>query len=118
MHPAKLALAALPLAALVLGAPASATTAPSCHASMSSSRPADYTTTDVIVKTAPGVKVTTVAYYKTTITMHTATAPSSGRALVPYRISRATPGFKVRVGTLVVSGARTASCLASFIPHA
>src|SRR5580698_6494662 len=36
-----------------------------CHATMSNSHPADYTTTDVRVKTAARAYVTTIAHYRT-----------------------------------------------------
>jgi hypothetical protein len=120
MHPLKLAAITAPLAALLVAAPASASAPvkPTCKASMAHPSPADYTTDDVRVSTSPGARVTTVAYYRTTTTVHEATADSTGHALVPYRISDATPGFQVRVGVLVVAGSATASCLARFTPRA
>lgn len=83
---------------------------------MSNSHPADYTTTDVDVVTSPGASITTVAYYRTVISMKATF--ESGSAVIPYYISGATPGFTVKVGVLVVDGGRTASCLTRFTPHA
>jgi len=87
-----------------------------CTASMSNSTPSDYSTTDVLVATAPDAGVTTTAHYKTTDTTHTAVADSTGHADIPYRISRATPGYTVTVDVAVTSGARTGSCSTSFTP--
>jgi hypothetical protein len=98
-------------------ASASSQAALRCHAWMSNNRPKDYTTTDVNVSTVRSAKVRTIAHYKTTDTTHRATANSRGRATVPYYISGATPGFRVRVSVRVKSGGRTAYCHASFIPH-
>ncbi|HTU05691.1 MAG TPA: hypothetical protein VMG13_09085, partial [Trebonia sp.] len=69
MKPVTAVLAA-PAAAAILLVPATASAAPAttalpCSASMSNSRPADYTTTDVLVRTAAHAGVTTVAHYKT-----------------------------------------------------
>ena len=118
-------LAALPAAALALAlvgaVPASASAAKPkplpCAASMSNSRPADYTTTDVLVRTAGLAKVTTVAHYKTTNHKKTATAGKNGRVSVPYYISGATPGYKVKVIVNVSESGRSGSCSTSFTPH-
>jgi hypothetical protein len=88
-----------------------------CSAAMSNARPADYTTTDVRVHTAAHAHVTTVAHYRTTSTTHHRTAGSKGNATVPYYISGATPGYKVKVSVSVVKGSRTGSCSTSFTPH-
>ncbi len=88
-----------------------------CKATMSNAHPADYTTTDVRVHTAAYAHVTTVAHYKTTKTTHHRTAGRKGNATVPYYISGATPGYKVKVSVSVVKGNRTGSCSTSFTPH-
>ncbi len=88
-----------------------------CHASMSNSRPADFTTTDVRVKTAAHAGVTTVAHYRTVNRKHHRTANSAGKATVPYHISGATPGFRVVVKVYVSKGSRKGSCSTSFLPH-
>jgi hypothetical protein len=88
-----------------------------CSASMSNAHPADYTTTDVRVHTAAHAHVTTVAHYKTTNTKHHRTAGSKGNATVPYYISGATPGYRVRVTVRVTRGRRSGSCSTSFTPH-
>lgn len=118
-------LAALPAAALALAlvgaVPASAGVAKPkplpCAASMSNGRPADYTTTDVLVRTAGLAKVTTVAHYKTTNHKKTAKAGTNGRVSVPYYISGATPGYKVKVSVNVSESGRSGSCSTSFTPH-
>jgi hypothetical protein len=88
-----------------------------CGATMTNAHPADYTTTDVRVRTAARAHVTTVAHYKTTKTTHHAAAGSKGNATVPYYISGATPGYKVTVSISVVKGSRTGRCSTSFTPH-
>jgi len=85
---------------------------------MSNSHPADYTTTDVRIATVAHARVTTVAHYRTVNRKHHATANASGRATVPYYISGATPGYRVKVSVSVSSGKRTGSCSTYFTPHA
>lgn len=84
---------------------------------MSNNRPADHTTTYVNVRTVRLAKVRATAHYRTTNTTHHATANSQGRASIAFRISRATPGFRVRVDVRVTSGTRAGSCSTSFTPH-
>ena len=118
-------LAALPAVALTLAfagaAPASASPAKPaplpCHASMSNTHPADYTTVDVQVRTAGLAKVVTVAHYRTTNHQKKRKANAAGRAKVPYYISGATPGYKVKVTVKVSKGGRSGSCSTSFTPH-
>ena len=106
-------------AVLTAGAPASASPAKAlaCHASMSNNRPADYTTTDVRVRTADRAGVTTIAHYRTVNRKYHRTASASGHATVPYYISGATAGFKVVVDVYVHKGGRSGKCSTSFIPH-
>lgn len=88
-----------------------------CAAAMSNPRPADYQTTDVVVQTGiPGASVTATAHYKTTNTTNTATAGSNGTAVVPFRISRATPGYTVTVDVTVAAPGGSATCDTSFTP--
>ena len=116
---------AVPVVPLLLfagyAAPASASSAAArplpCHASMSNSHPADFTTTIVRVRTVARARITTIAHYRTTNTTHHARANAKGRAGIPYRISGATPGFKVKVDVTVRSGRRKGSCQTSFTPH-
>jgi len=112
----------VPAAMAFLLVPGTASAAPtiaplSCQASMSNSRPADYTTTDVRVRTAAHAGVTTVAHYKTVNRKHTGKANAKGDATIAYYISGATPGYKVRVTVQVALGKRSGSCSTSFIPH-
>jgi hypothetical protein len=118
-------LVAIPAAAvsltLVWAVPASASPARPrplpCHASMSSTHPADYTTINVRVRTTGLAKVVTVAHYRTTNHKKKRTANRAGQARVPYYISGATPGYKVKVSVNVSRNGRTGSCSTSFTPH-
>jgi hypothetical protein len=108
--------AAIPSAtAAAAGAAPTATRLP-CHASMSNSRPFDYTTTYVKVHTVGYASVTTIAHYKTTNHKKSGKAGKKGNASIGYYISRATPGYKVVVSVRVVSGKRSGTCSTWFIP--
>jgi hypothetical protein len=87
-----------------------------CHAWVSNSKPRDYSTVDVWVATAKHAAVTTVAHYRTKNTKHTAWASNKGDAEIAYRISDATPGYKVKVSVAVVSGHHGGSCSTSVTP--
>lgn len=89
-----------------------------CHASMSNAHPADYTTTTVNVKSVAEVKITTVAHYRTVNRKHHGRADRQGKAGIPYYISGATPGFRVKVDVTVKWPHRTGHCQTSFTPHA
>lgn len=89
-----------------------------CHASMSNAHPADYTTTTVNVKSVADVRVTTVAHYRTVNRVHHGRANRQGKAGIPYYISGATPGFRVKVDVTVKWPHRTGTCHTSFTPHA
>jgi hypothetical protein len=95
---------------------ASSSTVAACTATMSVAHPPDESTTDVEVATVPNAQVKTVAHYKSTSTSHNGTANGRGRATVPYRISRATAGYQVRVDVTVDAGGGTATCSTSFTP--
>ncbi len=110
--------------AMFMASPATAvatTTAPAaalrCHASMSNSRPKDYTTIYVNVGTVRYAGVTTVAHYKTVNRKHTGEANAEGNAKIRYYISGATPGYQVNVSVTVTSGSSRGTCSTSFIPH-
>jgi hypothetical protein len=94
--------------------PADASRRMPCSASMSNAYPTQNSTTNVLVRTAAAANVTTVAHYKSTDTTHTAKSNSSGRATIPYRISRATHGYRVVVNVTVKKGSAAASCSTSF----
>jgi hypothetical protein len=87
-----------------------------CAASVSTTSPADYHTVYVYVRTAPGVKVTTVAHYKTTDNQKSAVTDEAGRATIAYYISGATPGFTVTVSVTASASSKTATCATSFTP--
>ena len=100
-----------------LPAHATPTSAPlTCHASMSNAHPQKNTTIDVLVSTAGGAAVTTAAHYKSTTTTHHGVANSAGKAVIAYKISRATAGFRVVVSVEVQKGNRLGSCSTSFTP--
>jgi hypothetical protein len=84
---------------------------------MSKTRPADFTTTVVHVRTQALVKVFTVAFYKTVNRAYFVRASSSGQAQVTYHISEATPGRKVEVVVTVVRRHHASSCSTSFTPR-
>ena len=120
--------AAPALAALALGITLVAPSAPAasaasarkpipCHASMSNSHPADYTTTSVRVKSVAHAKVTTIAHYKTVNREHHGRTNGHGHASIPYYISGATPGYTVVVSVNVKWPHRSGSCQTSFTPH-
>ena len=88
-----------------------------CHTWVSNSKPKDYSTVDVWVVTAQRAAVTTVAHYKTKNTKHTVRANARGDAEIAYRISDATPGYKVKVSVSVASGHHGGSCSTSFTPR-
>ena len=88
-----------------------------CHASMSNSRPKDYTTIYVNVGTVRYAGVTTIAHYKTVHRKHTGKANAGGNATISCYISGATPGYRVNVSVTVTSGSSRGTCSTSFIPH-
>jgi hypothetical protein len=97
------------------------TTAPAtalmCHASMSNSRPKDYTTIYVNVDSVRYAAITTVAHYKTVYRKHTGKANAGGDATIRYYISGATSGYRVTVSVMVTSGRSSGTCSTSFMPH-
>lgn len=98
-------------------APAAPAAALRCHASMSDSRPKDYTTIYVNIGTVRYAGVTTVAHYKTVNREHAGQANAGGAAKIGYYISGATPGYRVTVSVTVTSGRSRGTCSTSFIPH-
>jgi hypothetical protein len=108
--------AALTFGALPVSA-AHALTSLRCSAWMSNPHPADYTTTKVRVHTVKFAKVKTVAHYRTTNTTHHGKTNSHGRATIPYYISGATPGYRVKVDITVRKNSRVGHCQTAFTPH-
>ena len=118
-------IALIPALALILGVLAPSASAGSiparslaCHASMTNSHPADYTSTGVKVRTVPYAHVKTAAHYRTTTHVKYRTANAQGRRTVWYYISGATPGYRVVVDVYASRYHRTGSCKTSFTPHA
>lgn len=107
---------AVPLAADGAGAQATSRAAHAlpCVARVSNPRPAQYSTVLVAVRTRPSARVTTIAYYRTTSTEHSAVASRTGQATVAYWISRATRGYTVIVRVGVRSGSLSGHCTTSF----
>lgn len=116
-------------AGLVLAAGASVATATAsaadaasrplpCRARMSNVHPKQYSTTDVLVHTAAHARVRTVAHYKTTDHPKSARANGRGNADIPYDISGATAGYRVKVSVTVHKGTRSGHCATSFTPKA
>lgn len=99
-----------------LAGPAITAALKSCTASVTNSRPADYTTTDVKVGTVARAEVFTVAHYKTVNRAYFRVAGSGGRATIAYYVSGAAPGHRVVVDVTVVSGHQANSCSTSFTP--
>jgi hypothetical protein len=88
-----------------------------CRAAMSNGRPYQFTTTNVIVRTAGGALVQATAHYLTTAVPEAAMASKQGVARIPYYISWSTPWYRVNVNVEVSQGSRTASCSTSFTPR-
>lgn len=89
-----------------------------CHAWMTSSRPRDYTSTGVVVRTAGRARVTTIAHYRTVNHKKSRQANAAGHVTIRYYISGATPGFRVVVSVYVSRSGRKGSCSTSFRPRA
>jgi hypothetical protein len=88
-----------------------------CSARVDNPRPTDYLTVTVFVHTIGGAHVTTTAHYRTTSTVETTVASHSGSAVLSYRISRATSGFRVVVTVQVRNGTRSGTCRTYFTPN-
>ena len=88
-----------------------------CRAAMSTGRPYQFTTDNLLVTTAGGAMVQAMAHYLTVTVPEAAVASKQGVARIPYYISLSTPWYKVKVAVTVSSGGRTASCSASFSPR-
>jgi len=116
------ALAAIIPAGTAFARPITAIAAPAaslrCHASMTSSHPADYTSTGVKVRTVPYAGIKTVAHYRTVNHPKRGNADAQGRRTIWYYISGATPGYRVVVNVYVWRHHRKGSCSTSFTPHA
>jgi hypothetical protein len=110
------AVISLGVAGPALAGPATTAALKSCTASVSNSRPADYTTTYLKVRTAADAEVFTVAHYKTVNRAYYRVAGPGGRATIAYYVSGATPGYRVVVDVTVVRGHQANSCSTSFTP--
>jgi hypothetical protein len=88
----------------------------SCNAAPNSPRPAQNSTTIIVVRTSPGALVNVTASYSTTNTTHGASADGAGVALAAFKIGRAKIGHVVPVAVNVSKGGLHASCGTSFLP--
>jgi hypothetical protein len=89
-----------------------------CAVTVSTSRPYQYSTVTVNVSKVPGnVRVTTSAKYKLTTTKKTAKWNSKGQASVKYKISGATPNYRVVVNVTANKGNQKYACSTSFTPR-
>lgn len=89
-----------------------------CIASVSDPTPKQYSTVVIRVRTGkPRAFVRTVANYKTTKTVKRRKSNLQRRANVPYYISGATPGYRVKVNVRVSKNGRSKFCSTSFVPH-
>jgi hypothetical protein len=88
-----------------------------CRAEMSKPNPREFSTTDVVVTTAPRVMAEATARYLISMVHEAAFASARGTARIPYYISLSTPGYRVYVNVIVTSGDRSGSCATSFTPH-
>jgi hypothetical protein len=102
-------------AGVARGAP-TANAALHCVARVNNAHPTDYSTVLVTVKTSGHAHVVTTAHYRTTDTVKSGIASSSGTALIAYRISRATSGYPVMISVSVRLGASHGACKTSFTP--
>jgi len=98
-----------------LGAARAATVVP-CHATASVAQPHTNQTEPVYIATLASAHVTGVAYYKTTNTRKTGITNVRGHLYLYWRISHATPGYRVNVVINVVSGSLRGSCSTYFTP--
>jgi hypothetical protein len=89
-----------------------------CVAWVGNAHPQDYTTEHVYAGTYGNraAQVTVTAHYRTVKTVKYTTVPKPGT--VTYKISDATPGYRVDVQVVVRSGKQSASCATSFTPQA
>jgi len=84
-----------------------------CSASVSNASPSRNATVTVrITSEQPNTSTSATAHYKTTDTSHQTTTDGSGAAAIDFRISAATPGYRVVVDVTVGSS----NCQTSFTP--
>jgi len=88
-----------------------------CRAAMSTGRPYQFTTDNLLVTTAGGAMVQATANYLTVAVPEAAIAGQQGTARIPYYISLSTPLYTVKVAVTVTLGGRTGACSTSFVPR-
>jgi hypothetical protein len=88
-----------------------------CVAWVGNAHPQDYTTEHVYAGTYGNraAQETVTAHYRTVETVKYTTVPKPGT--VTYKISDATPGYRVDVQVVVRSGKQSATCATSFVPQ-
>ena len=85
-----------------------------CTATVSNASPTRNATVTVHISSDyPSASASATAHYKTTDTTNESTTDSAGAASIPFRISSATPGYRVVIDVTV---AGTSRCQTSFTP--
>jgi hypothetical protein len=102
--------------AVLIAPPLASATGLLCTASVNNARPTDYSSVTVTIFSREGARVTATAHYKTTNTVKTGVTGSTGTAIVVYRISRATVGYRVFITVVAKMGKSSGSCRTSFTP--
>jgi hypothetical protein len=88
-----------------------------CTATVTKWHPADGTSVGVRVRTAPGAQISVTAHYRTASRGKSARANAAGRHTFRYRISDATPRYRVKVDVLVSQAGQNGSCATWFTPR-
>jgi hypothetical protein len=108
--------AAIAFALVVPAGTAQAATVVPCRATVSVAHPSTNQTEPVYIATLTNARVTGVAHYKTTNTSKVGTTNIRGHLYLYWRISHATPGYRVNITLAVVKGGMRGSCSTYFSP--
>jgi hypothetical protein len=96
--------------------PAQAAPALPCRATATIPHPTMNATEPVYVATSPGARVQGYAEYKTTTTAHAGITNIRGHLYLDWRISHATPGYRVNIIVKVAKGSQRGACSTWFTP--
>jgi hypothetical protein len=108
--------AAIAVASVLPADAAQAATAVPCQATATVAHPSTNQTEPVYIATLTNARVEGVAHYKTTKTTKVGTTNVRGHLYLDWRISHATPGYRVIVTLSVVKGNVHGTCSTSFVP--
>jgi hypothetical protein len=98
-------------------AAAAAAKAPlSCHASVTSRHPADFTTVGIRVRTAPHARISTTAEFRHSTVTHGHRASRTGRQTIWYQINAAKLGYQVVINVTTSRHGRKGYCGTWFTP--